>query len=72
MPSEGGGVGFAEKCRLSEVAEVEGSVVLENIKVVEVLVLKNDRVSYMNIGASPRRNSINYYCCRTRRLNVKE
>lgn len=58
MPREGGGVRFVKKCGLSEIAEIEGFLVLENVEVVLILVLKNDGVSYMNSGIFPLCNPI--------------
>lgn len=53
MPRVGGGIGLGEKCSLREVAEAEGSLVLENVQVVAILVLENDGVSNINNGVFP-------------------
>ena len=37
----GCGVGFAEKRGLSEITDIEGSLVLENVEVVVIFVLEN-------------------------------
>lgn len=37
----GCGIGFVEKCGLSEIADIEGSLVLENVEIVVILVFKN-------------------------------
>lgn len=53
MPRVGGGIGLGEKRSLSEVAEAEGSLVLENVQLVAILVIENDGVSYINIRIFP-------------------
>ena len=37
----GCGIGFVKKCGLSEIADIEGSLVLKNVEVVVILVLEN-------------------------------
>lgn len=37
----GCGIGFVKKCGLSEIADIEGSLVLENVEVVVILMLEN-------------------------------
>lgn len=49
---------LGKKSRLSEVAESEGSLVLENVEVVLILVSENDGISNMNSRVLPLRNSI--------------
>lgn len=63
MPRVRGGVGFGEECGLSEVTEIEGFSVLENIEIIMILMSENDRISNMNNRVFPFRNSINYHCC---------
>lgn len=52
MPRIGCGIGI-EKSGLSEIAEVERFVVLENVEIVVILVFKNDGVSDMNSRVLP-------------------
>ena len=46
-------VGVGEKSGLSDVAELEGFLVLENVEVVVLLVLENDGVTDGNSGVLP-------------------
>lgn len=46
-------VGVGENSGLSDIAEVEGVLVLENVEVVVLLVLENDGITDGNSGVLP-------------------
>lgn len=53
MPRVGGSVGVGEKSSLSEIAGVEGFLVLENVEIVVLLVPENDGITNGNSGVLP-------------------